>query len=169
MANKILPIMQMHVLPALISRTTLGANYAELELHISQTSDGHYEVDPYLTNYMTEEGIDREGNKTFENAVFHVDSEELLELVDNLLLELPNFDYIEGDVGIDVRDRFKTAFLGHMEDALAGTSLSVSLFCVSKPEEMTLTSSLVLGIEVEGQETKAYQSILNTEIRSVFE
>lgn len=171
MSKRVLSSLHLQTIAALISRTTLGDHSAEVELFCTFGAAGTISVEPSLTNYQ-EDDTDRDNPVSYEGfhqSVFEVDQSEFHELIDNILLELPNYDAIEADAGLDLRDRFKTAVRGYQEDILVGTNLALGLFITSEKNEVSIEAALILCMENDSPTGFAYQSVLTTEIRSVFE
>ncbi len=166
-----LPSLALLALPARCSREVLGDRSIEVDLFCSFDESGLIRIEPLAISYDPGdvEKMNPIHDEAFANGYFQVDREDFSSFLDQLVEVLPNYEAIEADAQLDLRDRFKTATLGFLDDVIVGSNLGLTFFIDSHENEMSFESGLTLCMESDDPAGVKFQTLLTAGISSVYE
>ena len=166
-----LPSLALPVMVARCSREVLGDRSIEVDLFCSFDESGLIRIEPLAISYESGdiEKMNPIHDESLRNGYFLADREDFSLFIDQLLEVLPNYEAIEADAQLDLRDRFKTATLGFLEDVIIGSNLGLTFFIDSHENEMSFESCLTLCMESDDPAGVKFQTLLTAGISSVYE
>ena len=166
-----LPSLALLALTARCSREFLVDKSIEVDLFCSFDENGLIRVEPHVVNYDSDdiEKMNPVHDEGLVNGYFLVDREDFSLFLDQLLEVLPNYEAIEADAQLDLRDRFKTSTLGFLDDVTIGSNLGLTFFIDSHENEMSFESGLTLCMESDDPAGVKFQTLLTAGISSVYE
>ena len=166
-----LPSMALLALAARCGREFLGDKSVEVDLFCSFDENGLIRVEPFLAGYDSDDvaKMNPTHDDNLNNSYFQVDREDFSLFLDQLVEVLPNYEAIEADAQLDLRDRFKTATLGFLDDVIVGSNLGLTFFIDSHENEMSFESGLTLCMESDDPAGVKFQTLLTAGISSVYE
>lgn len=166
-----LPSLALLALAARCGREFLVDKSIEVDLFCSFDENGLIRVEPHVVNYDSDdiEKMNPVHDEGLVNGYFLVDRDGFSLFLDQLLEVLPNYEAIEADAQLDLRDRFKTSTLGFLDDVTIGSNLGLTFFIDSHENEMSFESSLTLCMESDDPAGVKFQTLLTSGISSVYD